>query len=154
MKNNADPGAAEVFYLEGICSRADDVLRLATLLTLDREAASAVVHKAFEVLSKRIRLNQDSESISADLVKATWDAFKVIRSAAPTPVSLATTKLIPMMIVALSVLTEDERGALGAVDFIGLPVEESARQLGMTAVDIRRHLAQARKKVCTASFPG
>ncbi len=130
------------FYLEDICPRGDEVLRLAYLLILNKQAAWQCVSKTFDkVLDK---LPSAEEDLQFFLVQNCWQAFKE-QNSWPTPDTHAFTQ-------AFAHLNLEERSALAAVDVCGLNIDSAAKALARETTRLRQDLSQARQKLLSIEF--
>jgi hypothetical protein len=131
------------FFSEELCSRADDTLRMAFILTLDRKCAHLCVRETYSVLADRIGSIGRDESLTPLLVKGCWEAFGRIKKTPPGK------HIVADILAKISI---EARASLAAVDFMGLDVTEAAQCLGIEPGPMRKHLAGAREAMLNSSF--
>jgi hypothetical protein len=131
------------FFSEELCARADDTLRMAFLLTLDRKSAHLCVRDTYHVLAENIATIPKDGNITPLLVKRCWEAFGKIKKNPPGKNYLAE---------LLAKLSIEVRASIGAVDFMGLDVKEASEALGMEVSDMRSYLAVGREALLKSSL--
>lgn len=125
------------FYIDEVCPRGGDVLRLAYLFSLNRKAAFECVNETYErAIDQLDRLQSDN--LSVFLAGTCWKSFREhsqrpIVDTTPTATSAAALEL-------------NERAALGLVDLFDLAPEKAAKILGLGTTEFSDSLTRAREK--------
>jgi len=131
------------YFSEELCSRADDALRFAFILTLERNAAHKCVKKAFLALSSRVGELGKEDSISEVVVRECWKTFKETKVTAFTKHDVSD---------VMSDLSPEVRAGIGAVDYMGLTAESAVKALGISDDELRKSLAAGRKALMSSSL--
>ncbi len=130
------------FYIEELCPRGDDALRLAYMLILNKQGAWKCVSKTYDKLLTR--LAQAEVDLSFALVQCCWQAFHEHGSwASPESTSFAQ---------SMKALTVEERSALAASDIFGLSADLAAKALERDSFQLRQDISQARQKLLGIEF--
>ncbi len=131
--------ATESFWIEHLCTRADSIYRLAFALTLNLDDARACVEKAFASLLGDIAAVQRASNPLVPLAKACVEAFSKHKAIGKG----GSSKLISLM----RTMNPEVRGALVAVDGIGLLPREAAEVFGVQEKQLRESLAEGRRRL-------
>jgi DNA-directed RNA polymerase specialized sigma24 family protein len=135
-----DAGSA-AFFVENLCQEADMVLRFGYALTLSREGANELVRETYSRIVDKLPslLHEDSLKLRLILVRHAWNLFQEwSQEFAPAENSLKN------LLQALSV---EARATLILIDGIGLTPKEVAQVLRVEEPDVRKHLAEGRRKM-------
>ncbi len=120
---------------------ADTIYRFGFALTLSLDGAHTCVRQAFQKVSGKLK--ELSKSLDANpksvLIEACWQAYKDTKGGGASPIgqSAITSALKPLPI--------EGRAAVAAIDGAGLSPSEAARVLSWSEVELRQHLASARR---------
>jgi len=131
---------AEDFFVEQLCTRADHVYRLAFALTLNIDDARTCVEKAFAAVVNDLGAAQRASNPLVPLAKACVEAFPTVRGGGGKGGS---SRLIALM----KSMSADVRGAVVAVDGIGLSAREAAEVFAMPEKRLREALAEGRRRL-------
>ncbi|MEZ4743150.1 MAG: hypothetical protein R3B45_12015 [Bdellovibrionota bacterium] len=130
------------YFSEEICSKADDTLRFAYLITLNRDEAHKCVQSTFKTLAAKIADFKDTDNLTKLIVHESWQHLK---DKTFTP---QTSHIAPNAFNKLSIET---RAAIAAIDYLGLSAEDTVEALGMTNSSLRRKLAEGRNQLIKQS---
>lgn len=140
-----DAGAA-AFFVETLCQDADTLLRFGYALTLSEEMASELVYKTYRSILPRLPelLKKDGTFIRQQLLRRIWE----IHHEEGREGDDNSHALYPLF----RPLELDTRAALFLSDIVGLTMNEIREITPMDEVDLRKHLAVARKRLMSFRF--
>ena len=135
-----DPGQV-AFFIGNLCQEADLIYRFAYALTLSEEAARKLVLESYQSMLGSVDrlLDSTSQQIKFELLKASWQVFQGW-SQTYTPTNSDVLDL-------LNQFSLESRMILILVDALGVSPEETADLLELKEIEVRRYLADARKKL-------
>ena len=119
---------------------ADTIYRFGFTLTLSLDSAHSCVRLAYQKVSGKLTELSKLPDVNPKsvLIEACWQAYKDTKGGAlPVGQSAITTALKPLPI--------EGRAAVAAVDGAGLAPADAARVLSWSEVELRQHLASARR---------
>ena len=131
--------AAESFWMEQLCPRADSAYRLAFAMTLNLDDARACVEKAFAALLDDLGAVQRAANPLVPLAKACVAAYAQHKAVGKG----GSSKIINL----LKTMKPEVRGAVAAVDGIGLLPREAAEVFGVQEKQLRESLAEGRRRL-------
>jgi predicted DNA-binding protein (UPF0251 family) len=149
MTSNAaqayDAGAA-AFFIETLSQEADSVYRFGFAVSLSLDGATEIVFQTYSRIVTDLPqlLNEDSLKLRLILIRHAWEIFKHSNQQF-TPASSPLQTLLAGMTVEI-------RGVLMLVDGIGLTPKEVAQVMNREEVDVRRDLAEGRRKLVPYDF--
>ena len=135
-----DPGQV-AFFVGSLCQEADLIYRFGYCLTLSEIGASKLVMETYHgILSQLSRLVEcHSQEIRMELIKSSWHIFQGWSESFEETDSL--------VLDFLHSLSIDIRVVLILVDALGFSPTEAADILELKEVELRRYLAEGRKKL-------
>lgn len=139
-------GGATAFFVETLCQEADTVLRFAYALTLSEDIGKRLVYKTYQTIVPNLTelLNRESAAMRLHLLRRLWELHHEEDQVGQSSSSL----LFPL----LKPLDLTTRALLFLVDVIGLTLEEVGEITKLDEIDMRRHLAQGRKRLLSFRF--
>ncbi len=126
------------FFSEELCSRADDTLRMAFFLTLDRKAAHQCVRETYRVLAATIGSIPKDANITPIIVKRCWESATQLKPSASSSGYLTD---------LLATISLKGRAALAAIDFMGLSAAEAAEALNIDVAEMHRCIVEGRESL-------
>ena len=133
------------FYLEEVCSRADDIFRLAFFLTLDPKSAHDCVNTAFENIAKELPNESiKDENVALKLADACFTAIGNL--------SESTTAQDSTLSKKLSNLDLDCRLSIAFIDLLGLSKNDAISILKWDEGRLNETLAKGRKALTNLEF--
>ncbi len=139
-------GGATAFFVETLCQEADTVLRFAFALSLSEDIGNRLVYKTYQSIVPHLSefLNRDSATIRLFLLRRLWELHHENDEEGQSPDNI----LFPL----LRTLDLTTRALLFLVDVIGLTLEEVGEITKIDELDMRRYLAQGRKRLLSFRF--
>ena len=135
-----DPGAV-AFFVENLCQESDMVYRFGYALTLSTVGAAELVKETYARIVSEIPVlvDEDSLKLRLILVRNAWNVFQGwSKEFRPT--------VTPIHELLASLDTE-VRTVLILIDGIGLTPKEVSQVVRMDEVEVRRNLAEGRRKL-------
>lgn len=129
------------FFVGNLCQEADLVYRFGYTLTLSEVAAQKLLLETYQSILGRLDklLEGSSQEIRFELVKAAWSQFQGW-SETYDETSAEVLKLFQGLPIEIRVV-------LVVVDALGFSPEETASLLDLKEIELRRYLAEGRKKM-------
>ena len=127
-------------YEERYLPHADTIYRFAFALTLSLDAAYACVKSTFQTVASKfptVKVTPETGVLPL-LISTCW---RVCQDGGYTHTSAGTSAVS----AALKSLGIEARASLAAVDVVGLSPADTAKIFTWNEVDVRRHLAEARR---------
>lgn len=139
-------GGATAFFVETLCQEADTVLRFAYALTLSEDIAKRLVYKTYQTIVPHLTelLNREGSTVRLFLLRRLWELHHENDQEGQASSNI----LFPL----LRTLELQTRALLFLVDVIGLTLEEVGEITKLDEIDMRRHLAQGRKRLLSFRF--
>ena len=134
----SDPVDNFTYFSEELCSRADDALRQAFLLCMDRKVAHSITDGIFKKLADDLVNTRNENNISKLIVRESWAWVKDMGN---VEMKHDNNEIVELF----KGVSLEGRAALGAVDFLGLTAEDAGQALGMSDDDLRMYLVEGRK---------
>ena len=136
------------FYIDSLCRRADDVLRLAYILTGQANDAKKCTKKAFDAMAVDIGSLINTPDLDSVIAEQTWRSFKALKLK-PEGTSLFQDVPDKPFLSRFGNLQMNERAAVGLIDFAHLHRSLAAKVMGLSESDISDCLASGREKLTT-----
>ncbi len=137
---------AAAFFVETLCQDADTVLRFCFAMSLSEDIAARLVFKTYQAIVPQLTelLHKDSGIIRQLILRKAWELHHENNKEG----SSSDNVLYPL----LKPLDLNTRTCLFLIDVIGLSIEETREITKMDEVELRRYLAQGRKRLMAFRF--
>lgn len=129
------------FYMDNLCHKADDALRIAFVLTLHADAAKKCLVNAYEKMANSLGEIKDKDSMAPIIGNYIWQSFSELKSRLSFNGDASQDKSLNL----LSKLSFEQRASVAFIDCLGLGILAASEIMKKTESDFYLLLGQGRQ---------